>query len=94
MGNVKRIEKMLEEAVEGNVKMSMSISYNDKINGHMTLNADEIEIVNGYLLQISTDYTEYSINLNYANIDTYEEIGNEIIDITLDNIEVLLGTLI
>ena len=93
MGNVKRIEKILEEAVEGNVKMSISISCDDKINGHMTLNADEIEIVNGYLLQISTDYTEYSINLNDANIDTYEEIGSEIIDITFDNIKVLLGTL-
>lgn len=92
MDNAKRIEEILEEAADGNVKMSMSISCEDKINGHMTLNAEDIEIVNGYLLQISTDYTECTVNLNDANINTYEELGSDMIDITFDNLVISLGT--
>lgn len=92
MDNTKRIEEILDEAADGNVKMSMSISCEDKINGHMTLNAGDIEIVNGYLLQISTDYTEYTVNLNDANINTYEELGSNMIDITFDNLVISLGT--
>ena len=91
MGSVKKIEKILEEAIEENAKMSMSISYENKISEHIILNADEIEIINGYLLQISTDYTECSINLNDANINTCKEIGNNIIDIIFNNVEVSLG---
>ena len=69
MGSVKKIEKILEEAIEGETKMSISVSLNYDFNSHMILNADEIEIINGNLLQISTDYTECSLNLNNANKD-------------------------
>ncbi len=93
MGSVKKIEKILEEAIEGETKMSISVSLNDDFNSHMILNADEIEIINGNLLQISTDYTECSLNLNNANINTYQELDNEIVDIVFDNLVVSLGVL-
>lgn len=93
MGSVKKIEKILEEAIEGEAKMSLSVSLNDDFNSHMILNADEIEIINGNLLQISTDYTEYSLNLNNASINTYKELDNEIVNIVFDNLVVSLGVL-
>lgn len=93
MGSVKKIEKILEEAIEGETKMSLSVSLNDDFNSHMILNADEIEIINGNLLQISTDYTEYSLNLNNASINTYKELDNEIVNIVFDNLVVSLGVL-
>ena len=93
MGSVKKIEKILEEAIEGETKMSLSVSLNDDFNSHMILNADEIEIINGNLLQISTDYTECSLNLNNAIINTYKELDNEIVEIVFDNLVVSLGVL-
>ena len=47
MGSVKKIEKILEEAIEGETKMSLSVSSKDDFNSHMILKADEIEIING-----------------------------------------------
>ena len=93
MGRLKKIEKILEEAIEGETKMSLSVSLNDDFNSHMILNADEIEIINGNLLQISTDYTECSLNLNNASINTYKELDNEIVNIVFDNLVVSLGVL-
>lgn len=93
MGSVKKIEKILEEAIEGETKMSLSVSSKDDFNSHMILNADEIEIINGNLLQISTDYTECSLNLNNASINTYQELDNEIVNIVFDNLVVSLGIL-
>lgn len=89
----KRIEEILETAVEVSKNVTVSICYKESVINHMTVKADEIEVMDN-LIQISSGYTECSINLEDAdNIMTYIEDESEFIDIKYGELYISIGTL-
>ena len=66
MGSVKKIEKILEEAIEENAKMSMSISYENKISEHIILNAwgKKLDLSNNLFTARQADFV-YNLGYNF-----------------------------
>ena len=61
MGSVKKIEKILEEAIEGETKMSLSVSSKDDFNSHMQGSGTNRDLI------IDAINNERTYELNFIN---------------------------